>query len=43
MEKVPLAKNFILKELLEVFYKIKSAKDKMLQVASNFERSMTIC
>lgn len=30
-EKVPLAKHFLLKELLEIFYKIESTKDKMME------------
>lgn len=37
-----LAKNFTLKELSEIFHDIGRAKDIVLEVDSNIERSMTI-
>ena len=37
-----LAKNFTLKEVLELFHDIESTDDKILKADSNLERSMTI-
>lgn len=43
-EKVTLAKKkFILKELLNVFHDIESTMDRMLEIDTNLERSMTKC
>lgn len=41
-EEVTFAINFTLKELSEMFHKIESANDKMLDADPNLEKSMTI-
>lgn len=41
-EEITLTKDFTVKELLEIFYNIESAKHKSLEADSNLERSVTI-
>lgn len=41
-KEVMLAKNFTLKDPSEMFHKIESAKDKMMEADPNLEKSMTI-
>lgn len=41
LEKVISVRNFTLKELLETFHSIEKSKNKMLEVNSNLERSLT--